>query len=124
MTLLPQTCAACSGPLAESLARLGSVRCHDCREVGAPLTAKPDALGGVRELAFREGDGIAVALVWDPATDRVAVRVEDARTGDRFEFAVRADQALDAFDHPFAYARRPQRDTEHAESLLAFADAA
>jgi len=30
-------CASCCGPIAESLSRLGSVRCHDCLETGAPL---------------------------------------------------------------------------------------
>ncbi|MGZ8688231.1 MAG: hypothetical protein ACXWZP_07365, partial [Gaiellaceae bacterium] len=106
--------------LADSLARLGSVRCHDCREVGAPLISAPAARpAGVRELAHREADGIAVTLVWDPVGDRVSVLVSDARTGDRFEFAVPSDRALDAFNHPFAYA--PDLDAPHPTRTPAYA---
>jgi hypothetical protein len=33
-------CLACGGEVAPSLSRTGSVRCHDCRDVDAPL--RPD----------------------------------------------------------------------------------
>ena len=56
------------------------------------------------ELAARESDGIYVLLVWHPREDTITVSVEDDRRGDRFQFAVAADQALDAYYHPFAYA--------------------
>jgi hypothetical protein len=32
------------------------------------------------------------------------VSVEDARVGGRFQIAVAPERALDAFNHPFAYA--------------------
>ena len=57
-----------------------------------------------RELAARESDGIHVLLLWHPREDAVTVSVEDDRRGDRFDLAVAADQALDAFYHAFAYA--------------------
>ena len=57
-----------------------------------------------RELAAREGDGLAVVLLWDPCEDAVSVAVDDGRTGVHFEFAVDRRRALDAFYHPFAYA--------------------
>ena len=57
-----------------------------------------------RELAAREGDGLAVVLLWDPCADAVSVAVEDGRTGEHFEFSVDRRRALDAFYHPFAYA--------------------
>jgi len=57
-----------------------------------------------RELAVRESDGLAVALVWHPGEDAVTVSVADSRTGDHFELAVDRRRALDAFYHPFAYA--------------------
>ena len=57
-----------------------------------------------RELASREGDGLAVVLLWHPSDDALTVSVADSRTGDRFEFAVDGECALDAFYHPFAYA--------------------
>jgi hypothetical protein len=33
-------CAACGMPMADSLSRLGSIRCHDCRDVDAPLALR------------------------------------------------------------------------------------
>ena len=57
-----------------------------------------------RELAARESDGLHVLLLWDPSDDALTVSVEDSRVGDRFQLAVAPDRALDAFDHPFAYA--------------------
>lgn len=57
-----------------------------------------------RELAVRQADGIHVALLWRPATDEVAVRVDDRKRGVRFEVPVAADAALHAFEHPFMYA--------------------
>ena len=64
----------------------------------SPATTRP------RELAARESDGIYVALLWHPGDDALTVSVEDVRVGDRFELAVAPDRALDAFNHPFAYA--------------------
>ena len=43
--------------------------------------------------------------MWDPGTDRVHVRVRDAKAGSAFEIPVKAPHsALDVFHHPFAYA--------------------
>jgi hypothetical protein len=80
------------------------------------------------ELAHRSSDGIEVHLFWNERTDRVTVGVLDARTDDSFEVEVDGRLALDAFNHPFAYAgaphtaRRPAgqtidlRRTDHARS--------
>lgn len=57
-----------------------------------------------RELAARSNDGVQVLLLWHPDDNAVTVSVEDARIGDRFQFAVAPDRALDAFHHPYAYA--------------------
>jgi hypothetical protein len=57
-----------------------------------------------RELAVRETDGIEVTLLWYAAEDRVAVHVDDARLGVRFEVPVDRDRAMHAFAHPFTYA--------------------
>lgn len=64
----------------------------------SPATTHP------RELAVRENDGIHVVLLWQPSNDELTVSVEDVRVGDRFQLAVAPDCALDAFNHPFAYA--------------------
>ena len=58
----------------------------------------------VRELAQRTGDGIEVTLLWNAACDRIWVQVYE-RSGDTvFEVPAAADQALNAFYHPYAYA--------------------
>jgi hypothetical protein len=43
-------------------------------------------------------------LFWHPGENALTVSVEDARVGDGFHLVVAPDRALDAFDHPFAYA--------------------
>ena len=59
----------------------------------------------IRELAYRESDGIEIALLWSAAEDQVLVRVNDARAEACFDVAVESDKALDAFYHPYVYAR-------------------
>jgi hypothetical protein len=56
-----------------------------------------------QELAYRSNDGIDVFLLWSPDDDALAVVVIDAND-DAFELAVGAAEALDVFNHPFAYA--------------------
>ena len=59
----------------------------------------------LRELAYRRNDGLDIRLVWNPATDRVAVALHDAKTGEGFEVEVGpGERAMDVFHHPFAYA--------------------
>jgi hypothetical protein len=62
------------------------------------------AFGDWSELASRENDGLAVSLFWSKATNRVKVTVADAKVHDGFELEVPAADALEAFNHPFAYA--------------------
>ena len=57
-----------------------------------------------RELAIREKDGLAVSLLWSNDTGRVKVAVVDARLDEQFDVHVSGADALDAFQHPFAYA--------------------
>jgi len=59
------------------------------------------------EFAHRTSDGIDVYLFWNGPTSRVTVGVLDARTDDGFELEVDGRHALDAFNHPYAYAGRP-----------------
>jgi hypothetical protein len=63
-------------------------------------------VASLRELAFREGAGIEVALLWDPAMDRVLIRVRDRRADESFVHAVAGPDALEASYHPFAHAAR------------------
>jgi hypothetical protein len=57
----------------------------------------------MRELDRRTSDGIEVRLLWNSRTDRLLVAVEDTRGSDSFDIEVAAEDALQAFRHPFAY---------------------
>src|SRR5215203_5564857 len=59
-----------------------------------------------RELAHRRSDGIDVYLFWNQPNSLVTVSVFDERTNQGFELEVDSRDALDAFNHPFAYAAR------------------
>jgi hypothetical protein len=58
------------------------------------------------ELAHRTSDGIDVYLLWNQPSSRVTVCVFDERTNNGLELEVDSRDALDAFNHPFAYAAR------------------
>jgi hypothetical protein len=58
------------------------------------------------ELAHRTSGGIDVYLFWNEPTRRVTVGVIDVRADDSFELEVDGRHALDAFNHPYAYAAR------------------
>lgn len=62
----------------------------------------------LRELAHRQNDGIDVTLFWAQATNRVTIAVLDTRSDAVLEFEVDASTALDAFNHPYAYAALPR----------------
>ena len=56
-------------------------------------------------LAKRRNAGIHVTLLWAEDTNSVAVLVHDDSTDDQFELSVEPGaNALDAFEHPYAYA--------------------
>ena len=60
----------------------------------------------IKELAHRANDGVEVALLWNETSGALVVTVDDARSGDRFQLSVESRNALDAFNHPYAYAAR------------------
>ena len=76
------------------------------------MTRTPDTY---RELAYRAADGVEVGLFWHTSDDELVVVVSDERSGDRFELAATAEQALDVFEHPFAYAA--SRGVEYTAAL-------
>ena len=57
-----------------------------------------------RELAHRTSDGIEVSLFWTQATNRVTIAVLDSHSDESLVFDVNGRDALDAFNHPYAYA--------------------
>jgi hypothetical protein len=75
----------------------------------------------VRELDFRANDGIEVQLLWQPGSEDVIVDVFDTNVGKGFRLDVPGSRALDAFQHPYAYAAfdgvehgKPERHSVHA----------
>ena len=58
----------------------------------------------LRELATRTVDGITVMLLWRPGDTNVLLRVDDSRTGRCWDLSVPGHEALEAFNHPFAFA--------------------
>jgi hypothetical protein len=62
------------------------------------------------ELAHRASDGIDVYLFWNEPTSRVTVDVVDGRADGSFELEVDGRHALDAFNHPYAYAARESQE--------------
>jgi len=66
----------------------------------------------LRELAQRTSDGIEVTLLWSPADGRLTVSVADGRYGEAFVLDAAADEALDVFNHPYAYAAHRGVDYE------------
>jgi hypothetical protein len=57
-----------------------------------------------RELAHRTNDGIDVTLFWSKASNQVTLSVFHTRSATALEFEVDGADALDAFNHPYAYA--------------------
>ena len=56
-------------------------------------------------LATRKNAGIQITLLWAEDTNAVAVLVRDDCNDDQFELSVEpGTNALDAFEHPYAYA--------------------
>jgi hypothetical protein len=71
-------------------------------------------------LAKRENAGIQVTLLWAQDTNSVAVLVHDDNTDDQFEMCVEPGaNALDTFEHPYAYAAWRGVDYRRADLRLA-----
>jgi hypothetical protein len=70
-----------------------------------------------RELAFRSFAGIEVRLLWSQESGELRVTAFDSSTGESLELPARPEQALDVFNHPFAYAARAA--TSRSEPALA-----
>ena len=57
-----------------------------------------------RELAHRSTNGIDVSLLWTKSSNVVTIAVIDSHSAEELEFEVAGRFALDAFNHPYAYA--------------------
>jgi hypothetical protein len=69
-----------------------------------------------RELAHRVTSSVEVTLLWRQADNMVTLRLVEVSTGIEFEFGVAPEDALDAFNHPYAYMPSP---TVEPRELLA-----
>jgi hypothetical protein len=58
----------------------------------------------LRELATRTAGGFTVMLLWRPGDADVLLRVGDESSGNSWDLRVPGHEALEAFNHPFAYA--------------------
>jgi hypothetical protein len=61
---------------------------------------------GAQELAYRKSDGITVRLSWRPGEDEIFVHVRNERDDEEFVLNPPKHDALFAFYHPYAAARR------------------
>lgn len=71
----------------------------------------------LRELCYRENDGITVTLFWADYADTPVVALTDTRTELQAIFPVPRDCALDAFNHPFVYERNAQNFNGYSVDL-------
>ena len=69
------------------------------------MTGRTDTISRFKELDYRENDGIEVSLLWSKIDNSLTIRVVDTKTDEKFRLAVRADEAMEVFRHPFAYAQ-------------------
>ena len=63
-----------------------------------------------RELAHRVTSCVEVTLLWRKLDNALTLRLVEAATGIEFEFTVQPEDALDAFNHPYAYLPVPKPD--------------
>jgi hypothetical protein len=67
-----------------------------------------------RELAQRSTGPVEITLYWDACGDEVMVELIDRGGGASFQVFVAPDRALDAFNHPYAYASTLEPEREFA----------
>ena len=60
-----------------------------------------------RELAHRTTSFVEVTLLWRKLDNALTLRLVEVGTGIELEFGVRPEDALDAFNHPYAYLPDP-----------------
>ena len=66
-------------------------------------SAVDDAKDLAEELDQRVSAGFEISLLWLRRDNNLVVSIEDRKTGESFELPVSSDEALEVFNHPFAY---------------------
>ena len=69
----------------------------------------------VVDLATRKSGSIAVALVWDRNEEVLRVIAYDGLTGEEIVVPVSGDEAVEVYQHPFAYSSRAIKPTASAK---------
>jgi hypothetical protein len=65
----------------------------------------PMSHAALKELAYRNQNGLEVTLLWDSRSNEVSVEVIDQLEESGFRLPIAGHLALDAFHHPYAYAQ-------------------
>jgi hypothetical protein len=79
---------------------------HALADGGGRLIATRRLVSGcsrVRELAHRADSDVEVSLRWRRIDNSLTLLLLEVATGVEFEFSIPPDDALDAFNHPYAY---------------------
>ncbi len=69
---------------------------------------QPISRAKARELAHRVTSCVEVTLFWRKIDNALTLRLVEVATGIEFEFGVRPEDALEAFNHPYAYLPMPK----------------
>lgn len=62
-----------------------------------------DSFDLCEELDQRVSAGFEISLLWIRRENNLVVSVENRKTGESFELPVSNEEALEVFNHPFAY---------------------
>lgn len=84
---------------------IGTVEIGSARNLSSYDAPSRGRLDGATELAYREGAGIEVVLWWSRATGELKVSVHEHASGSSFDIPAGETNALEIFNHPYAYAR-------------------
>jgi hypothetical protein len=88
---------------------------------GPPPATDARVTPPTRELAERLSGTAEILLLWHPETERVELSVLDQATGAGFRIGVAPEDAMEAFDHPYAYAaKRQNSDGVELEERMIF----
>jgi hypothetical protein len=68
------------------------------------MSSKIDDSGDLgEELDQRISAGFEISLLWLRRDNNLVVSIEDRKSGESFELPVSSEEALEVFNHPFAY---------------------
>ena len=72
----------------------------------------------LKELAYRNQNGLEVTLLWDSRSNEVSVEVIDQLDESGFRLPIPGHLALDAFHHPYVYAQSHESDSDRITQTI------